>query len=69
VEGQRRVRHIDDSVDLVKVEPGAGDTGSDIGLVQMAVADDLDFSCLSRGAEILYPSFAAATEPEPVMSA
>ena len=56
VDGERdaRVRHVDDDVDLVDVEPLAGDVGADVRLVLVIGGDDLDLQPLRRGAVVLH---------------
>ena len=52
-ERDRGGRHVDDHIDLVDVDPGAHDVGSDVRLVLVVGADDLDLHALGGGAEIL----------------
>ena len=53
-QGHRRVRHVGDQVDLVRVVPLPRDIGADVGLVLMIREDDLDLHALRRGAEVLH---------------
>ena len=55
VDGERDagVRHVDDHVDLVGVEPLPGHLGADVGLVLVVGGDDLDLQSLLVGAEVL----------------
>ena len=48
-----RIRHVDDGVDPVDVEPFARDRGADVGLVLVIGIDDLDLDALAAAVEIL----------------
>src|SRR5712692_1943301 len=52
-ERDRGGRHVDDHVDLVGVDPGAHDVRSDVRLVLVVGADDLDLEALGGGAGVL----------------
>ena len=55
VDGERHagVRHVDDDVDLVDIEPLPRDVGADIGLVLVIAGDDVDLPALGGQAGIL----------------
>ena len=47
------IRHVDDDVDVVDVEPLPRDVGADVGLVLVVGADDLDLHAVRGRIEIL----------------
>src|SRR5262249_14188167 len=52
-----RIRHIDDDIDLIDIEPRTSNARSDIWLVLMIAADDLNLDALGGRAEILDREF------------
>ena len=48
-----RIRHVDDGVDAVDIEPFARDRRADVGLVLVIGIDDLDLDALAAAVEIL----------------
>ena len=47
------IRHVDDSIDAIDIEPFARDRRSDVGLVLVVGIDDLDLDVLAAAVEIL----------------
>ncbi len=52
-ERDRRRWYIDDHIDFIDVDPSAHDVGTDVGLVLMVGAEDLDFHTLRCDTEVL----------------
>ncbi|MGY3353918.1 hypothetical protein ACVWZK_000581 [Bradyrhizobium sp. GM0.4] len=52
-EANGRVRHVDDGVDALDIEPFARDCIADVGLVLVIGIDDLDLDALAAAVEIL----------------
>ena len=52
-EADGRIRHVDDGIDAVDVEPFARDRRADVGLVLVVGIDDLDLDVFAAAVEIL----------------